>query len=51
MSCGCFGGKPSKLTLLHFNDVYDITAGDRDPVGGASRFAWKVSAAANCCVF
>jgi hypothetical protein len=39
------GGAPAKvLTLLHFNDVYNIEPGTRDPCGGAARFAWKVRA-------
>jgi 5'-nucleotidase len=27
-----------KLTILHFNDVYNISAGAQEPVGGAARF-------------
>ena len=27
---------------MHFNDVYDIESGSREPVGGASRFVTKV---------
>lgn len=26
------------LRILHFNDVYDIEPGDKDPVGGVARF-------------
>lgn len=26
------------LRLLHFNDVYHVEPGSRDPVGGAARF-------------
>lgn len=26
------------LTLLHFNDVYNIESVDKEPVGGAARF-------------
>jgi len=41
------GGAPAKvLTLLHFNDVYNIEPGTRDPCGGAARFAWKVKSMA-----
>jgi 5'-nucleotidase len=29
---------PPHLRFLHFNDVYHIEAGSRDPVGGAARF-------------
>ena len=27
------------ITILHFNDVYNIEAREEEPVGGASRFA------------
>ena len=27
-----------KLTIIHFNDVYNIEPRDKDPVGGAARF-------------
>ncbi|KAI8471753.1 MAG: Metallo-dependent phosphatase-like protein [Monoraphidium minutum] len=30
------------LTILHFNDVYNIEPGTREPVGGAARFVGKV---------
>lgn len=26
------------LTLLHFNDVYNVESFDKEPVGGAARF-------------
>ena len=26
------------LTILHFNDVYNIESGTQEPVGGAARF-------------
>ena len=26
------------VTILHFNDVYNIEASDAEPVGGAARF-------------
>ena len=39
-------GTPS-LTILHFNDVYEIEAGKREPVGGASRFVGKVKSYAD----
>ena len=29
---------PPDLRLLHFNDVYHIEPGSRDPVGGIARF-------------
>lgn len=31
------------LTILHFNDVYEITARKQEPAGGASRFASLLS--------
>ncbi|KAG2442607.1 hypothetical protein HXX76_002692 [Chlamydomonas incerta] len=31
-----------RLTIVHFNDVYNIEAGRQEPVGGAARFTWKV---------
>ena len=30
--------KPPDLRILHFNDVYHVEGGSRDPVGGISRF-------------
>ena len=30
------------MTILHFNDVYDIFANDEEPVGGAARFCKAV---------
>lgn len=35
--------KSRELTILHFNDVYNIEARDKEPVGGAARFATKVA--------
>jgi 5'-nucleotidase len=26
------------LTILHFNDVYNVESADKEPVGGAARF-------------
>lgn len=34
---------PPDLRLLHYNDVYHIEGGSRDPVGGAARFVSLVS--------
>lgn len=31
-----------KLTILHFNDVYNIESRDQEPVGGAARFVTKI---------
>lgn len=33
---------PNKLTIIHFNDVYNIESRDQEPVGGAARFVTKV---------
>lgn len=34
------GLKPERtVTILHFNDVYNIEARSQEPVGGATRFA------------
>ena len=27
-----------KLNIIHFNDVYNVEAGKKEPVGGATRF-------------
>ena len=35
--------KSRQLTILHFNDVYNIEPRDKEPVGGAARFATKVA--------
>ena len=32
------GAKAGKLTILHFNDVYEVGEGKQEPVGGAARF-------------
>ena len=32
----------SDITILHFNDVYNIEPRDQEPVGGAARFVTKV---------
>lgn len=37
------GSKSRQLTILHFNDVYNIEPRDKEPVGGAARFATKVA--------
>lgn len=31
-------GSPPDLRLLHYNDVYHVEAGSREPVGGIARF-------------
>lgn len=33
----------NSLTILHFNDVYNIEPRDKEPVGGAARFAHKLA--------
>ena len=35
---GVMVANPDIVTILHFNDVYNIEPRDQDPVGGASRF-------------
>jgi 5'-nucleotidase len=30
--------QPKRLTIIHFNDVYNIEAREKEPVGGAARF-------------
>ena len=35
------------ITIIHFNDVYNIEARDQEPVGGAARFVTKVKEYAN----
>ena len=32
-----------KILILHFNDVYNIEPREREPVGGAARFASKIA--------
>jgi len=33
---------PTKITLVHFNDVYNIESREEEPVGGAARFTTAV---------
>lgn len=35
--------KSTQMTILHFNDVYNIEPRDKEPVGGAARFATKLA--------
>jgi hypothetical protein len=35
-------GEPRVLHIVHFNDVYNIEAASREPVGGAAKFVSKV---------
>ena len=35
-------GASSQLTIVHFNDVYNLEEGESDPVGGAARFVAAV---------
>jgi 2',3'-cyclic-nucleotide 2'-phosphodiesterase (5'-nucleotidase family) len=44
--CEPQGGAPNTppdLRLLHYNDVYHVEAGSREPVGGYSRFQTLVN--------
>ena len=34
-----------KITIIHFNDVYNIESREQEPVGGAARFVTKVKEA------
>ena len=36
------GAAPKRLTILHFNDVYNVEQRAVEPVGGAARFAGAV---------
>jgi len=33
---------PTTITIVHFNDVYNIESGTQEPVGGAARFKTAV---------
>lgn len=35
--------KSTQMTIVHFNDVYNIEAREKEPVGGAARFATKLA--------
>lgn len=35
--------KSQDLTIVHFNDVYNIEPREKEPVGGAARFATKLA--------
>ena len=35
--------KSTQMTILHFNDVYNIEPREKEPVGGAARFATKLA--------
>ncbi|GIL42857.1 hypothetical protein Vafri_709 [Volvox africanus] len=37
-----YGGSSRKITILHFNDVYNIEEQSREPKGGAARLCAKV---------
>ena len=40
--CTRAGGSECGLTIIHFNDVYNIEERQKEPVGGASRFKTRV---------
>lgn len=43
-SCGTkVENKSTQMTILHFNDVYNIEPREKEPVGGAARFATKLA--------
>ena len=35
--------KSTIVTIVHFNDVYNIEPSDQEPVGGAARFATAIN--------
>lgn len=35
------------IRVIHFNDVYDIDPGEKDPIGGVARFKTAVDAHRN----
>ena len=34
--------EPTTITILHFNDVYNIEPREKDPCGGAARFTQRI---------
>jgi len=36
------------VTIIHFNDVYNLESRSQEPVGGAARFVSAVAQLANC---
>jgi len=36
------GEKPKKMTILHFNDVYNVEPRAKEPVGGIARFVTRI---------
>lgn len=36
------GDKPTKMTILHFNDVYNVEPRKKEPVGGIARFVTRM---------
>lgn len=34
--------KAMMIKIIHFNDVYNVEPGEREPVGGAARFKTKI---------
>jgi 5'-nucleotidase len=42
MNCSTNGGLPTTVSIVHFNDVYDIEPCEQEPVGGAARFVTAV---------
>ena len=37
------GKRETNIVILHFNDVYNIEPREKEPVGGAARFATKLA--------
>ena len=38
----CEPSRPKKMTILHFNDVYNVEPRSKEPVGGISRFVTRI---------
>ena len=38
---------PTALTIVHYNDVYDVEGQNKEPVGGATRFCTAVNSFAH----
>ena len=41
------GPAANEITLIHFNDVYNVPSRDQEPVGGAARFCTAVKSYAH----
>ncbi|QQP55207.1 AGAP007730PAlike, partial [Caligus rogercresseyi] len=41
------GPAANKISLIHYNDVYNISSGEQEPVGGAARFSSAIKSFAH----